>query len=73
MVDQPLADRSPAGGLDEIGLEGGFACADLRFIDECKPFQKVAHEGLALHWPAVTRPCDLGPIGFTGQQRFSQD
>jgi hypothetical protein len=63
---QPLADRSPAGGLDEIGLEGGF-------IDEGQPFQKVAHEGLALHSPTVTRSCDFGPLGLTGQQSFFYD
>ena len=63
MTDQPFADRGPAGGLYQVGLQ---RC----LIDEHQPFQHVAHEGLAVRPPDVARLGHLRPQGFTGEQRF---
>ena len=63
MVDQTLTDRGPTGGLDEVGLEGGF-------IDEDQHFQHVGHVWLAGLDPC---PAPLGHVGtqlFAGEQRF---
>jgi len=38
MVDQALADRGPARGLHEVGLEA-------RFVNENQPFQHVGNSG----------------------------
>ena len=63
MVDQARADRGPAGGLDEVGLEAGL-------VNEDQPFQHVGHvrlEGFNPH------PASLGHVGaqdFAGEQSF---
>ena len=63
MVDETLADRSPAGGLDEVGLQA-------RLIDEDEPFQHVGHVGLAGLNPDPAPLGHVGPQDFAGEQRF---
>ena len=63
MIDQTLADRGPAGGLDEIGFQA-------RLIDEDKPFQYVGHVGLVGFGPDTAPFGHVGSQGFTGEQGF---
>jgi hypothetical protein len=63
MVDQALADRGPAGRLDEVGLEA-------RLIDEDQPFQHVGHIRLASFDPDPAPLRHLGPQDFAGEQSF---
>ena len=63
VVDQALADRGPAGGLDEVGLQRGF-------VDEDQPFQHVGRVGLAGLNPDPAPLGHLGPQDFAGEQRF---
>ena len=58
VVDEALADRGPAGGLDEVGLERSF-------VDEDQPFQHVGHFRLAGFNP------DPAPLGHVGAQLFA--
>ena len=63
VVDQALADRGPACGLDKVGLE---AC----LVNEHQHFQHVGHVWLATLNP-VPAPLDhVGPQLLTGQQSF---
>ena len=54
MVDQPVTDGCPARCLCHVGLQRGL-------VNEDKPFEMIAHEGLAL--PDPDRP-------VTGQVRL---
>ena len=63
MVDQARPDRGPAGGLDEVGLQG-------RFVDEDQHFQHVGHVRLALLNPDPARFGHVGAQLFAGEQRF---
>ena len=58
MVNQALSHRSPAGGLDEVGLEA-------RLVDEDQPFQHVGPVRLAGFDP------DPAPLGHLGSQDFA--
>ena len=64
MVDQALADRGPARGLDEVGFQA-------RLIDEDQPFQHVGHVRLAGLDPDPAPLRHLGPQDFACEQRFS--
>ena len=63
VVDQAHPDRGPAGGLDEVGLQG-------RLIDEDQHFQHVGHVRLALLDPDPARFGHVGPQLFAGEQSF---
>ena len=63
VVDQALADRGPAGGLDKVGLEAGF-------VNEHQPFQHVGHLRLEGFDPGPAPLGHVGPQDFAGQQRF---
>ena len=63
MIDQALAARGPAGGLDHVGLHGGF-------VYEGQPFQMVGHEGLALGYPDVAQLSDVLALLFKRLQVF---
>ncbi len=63
MGDDARAHRSPAGGLDEVGLDQSFIYEDQHF--QC--FGKVRLAGFNSN-PAPL--CHVGPQGFAGEQRF---
>ena len=63
MVDQARADRSPACGLDEIGLQRSL-------VNKDKHLQHVGHIRLADFHPVSPRLRHVGPQLFAGDQRF---
>ena len=63
ITDQPLADRGPSSGLDEV-------CLERSLISESQPFQRVAHEGLAMRSPDMASLGHIRPRDLTGEQRF---
>ena len=63
VVDETVADRCPAGGLDHVRLQG-------RLIDEDQPVQGLAHEGLAPGDPEPAGAGDVRPLLLGGEQGF---
>ena len=63
VVDEALADRGPAAGLDEVCLEAGL-------VDEDQPFQHVGHIRLALLTPVAPPLGHVGAQLLAGEQRF---
>lgn len=70
VIHQTRSAWCPPGRLGHVGLEGCFACADLRFVNECQPCQHVAHEGLAATDPYPAGRCDVRPLLLDGAQVF---
>ncbi len=84
MANQPLADRGPAGGLDEIGLQRGFATRTfgssrktslsgmLRSSSVKRLIRGINRgtERLTLGPPEAPRLRHIRPPGFAGKQRF---
>jgi hypothetical protein len=63
VVDEAVADRRPAGGLDHVGLQR-------RLVDEDQAIQGLAHERLA---PGDPDPASVGDVRsplFCGQKDF---
>ena len=63
MIAQAGADRRPSRRLDHVRF-------NRRLVDESKPFQRVAHEGLATSDPDVTREGDIGALLLSRLQVF---
>ena len=63
MVDQALADRGPARGLHEVGLEA-------RLVNENQPFQHVGKLWLACLNPDPLSLSHVGAQLFAGEQCF---
>jgi len=63
MIDQPLSDRRPAGGLRHFCVQRGF-------IDKDQTFQDLAHERLAPGGPDLPPKCDIRAMLLAGEQGF---
>ena len=66
MIDEASADRGPARGLDEVGLERGL-------VNKDQHLQHVGHVRLARLNPDPARLGHVGPQLFAGEQRFFYD
>ena len=63
MIDQPLADRRPAGGFHQLGVQ---RC----LIDENQAFQRPTHERLAPVHPDPARLRHIRATLLRGEQSF---
>jgi hypothetical protein len=63
LIDEPLAARCPAGGLDHVGLHRSL-------VEKPEPVQHVGHEGLAPRDPDMACPGHIGPLLLSRAQVF---